>query len=589
MLLAVAGFVVVSSSIESDPSARPDPALIRPQYYVADLPRGFSMYLAEARGEGGVDPAEFADNGQAELWATPDATATTGSWFVVSQGDQHATGRNSYRLIVDGMEVVFEHDPASGQTRLSFTKDGNPMAITSFGWIDRQLVRLVRSVNIDNSEIRFTDGFFTSDHQRVLQADPATAMFGLPAARVGYATGLPAELAENFTITVAGDDVHDLARVRSFALTKPRQFNVGTLPGIVGQLAADPSITVAQWHDGDRLISMQGNFDADRLEAFAQSVHSSPAAQVKSQLEAGAPPAVAALRAKPDTVVSGMLSDGWGWAIQVSRRSPEDTGQGYLWWIGQPGDTSTPSETRPSAAGDTPMIDTFVEHGRTYVLARIPRSMDGAELHVAPTGLRLDRHPSLRHRSGAPRRVRGHGVHPACSVHGPDHRCQRDDRCVLADLRTDGVLGRTEQFDADAPGELHDDVHREADDVADAALDARHQYCAGALQRVGAGLVHRLAGRHVPIDRRLVEYDERDQRRARLDQLHAVSAHGDTGVHAVGTPGQSTKHRRCLVRRRSACRGSAESRSTVVSAAMTSSSGCSGDRRRLRRRPAGVT
>jgi hypothetical protein len=387
VLLAVAGYVVVSSSIESHPSTPPDPALIRPQYYVADLPRGFSMYLAEARGEPGVDSAEFADSGQAELWATPDATATTGSWFVVSHGDQHATGRNSYRLIVDGMEVVFEHDPGSGQTRLSFTKDGNPMAITSFGWIDRQLVRLVRSVNIDNSEIRFTDGFFTSDHQRILQADPATAVFGLPAARVGYATGLPAELAENFTITVSGDDVQDLARVRSFALTKPRQFNVGTLPGIVGQWAADPSITVAQWHDGDRLISMQGNFDAERLEAFAQSVHASPAAPVKSQLEVGAPPAVAALRAEPDTVVSGMLSDGWAWTIQVSRRSPQDTGQGYLWWIAQPGDTTTPSETRPSAAGDTPMIDTFVENGRTYVLARIPRSMDGAELHVAPTGL----------------------------------------------------------------------------------------------------------------------------------------------------------------------------------------------------------
>ena len=137
------------------------------------LPPGFGMYMAEARGETGSNPTDFAGTAEAELWATPDASATTGSWFVVSRGPQHATGRNSYRMIVDGIEVVFEHDPASGQTRLSFTKDGNDMAITAFGWIDRQLVRLVRSVNIDDSVIRFSDGFFTSDHQRILQADPA--------------------------------------------------------------------------------------------------------------------------------------------------------------------------------------------------------------------------------------------------------------------------------------------------------------------------------------------------------------------------------------------------------------------------------
>jgi hypothetical protein len=82
-----------------------------------------------------------------------------------------------------------------------------------------------------------------------------------------------------------------------------------------------------------------------------------------------------------------MLSDGWGWNIQVSQRNPDDPGDGYLWWIGQPGDSTAPSETRPSDPANAPRIDTFVEHGRTYVLASIPRSMDGAQLHVAPTGL----------------------------------------------------------------------------------------------------------------------------------------------------------------------------------------------------------
>ncbi|HEX3088317.1 MAG TPA: hypothetical protein VHQ23_06650, partial [Ilumatobacteraceae bacterium] len=386
VLLGVAGFVVVSSAIESKPPESATPGLITPRYYVADAPPGFGMYMAESRGQTGGNPADFAGAGEAELWATPDASATTGSWFVVSRGPQHSTGRNSFRMIVDGIEVVFEHDPASGQTRLSFTKDGNDMAITAFGWIDRQLVRLVRSVNIDESVIRFSDGFFTSDHQRILQADPAVAIFGLPATRVGYATGLPADVAEHFTITVAGENQQDEAKIAAFALTGTTKFTVGASPAIIGRWAADPSMTVAQWHDGDRLISLKGNVDASRLEALAQSVHESPAAQVRSQLEAGTPPVVRPPN-RDDTVVSGMLSDGRGWAIQVSQREANDANAGYLWWIAQPSDTDTPSEIRPSEPGDAPSIDTFVEHGRTYVLARIPRSMDGAELHVAPTGL----------------------------------------------------------------------------------------------------------------------------------------------------------------------------------------------------------
>ena len=386
-LLGIVGYGVVSFAVNSSPSTPPTVGVIAAQYYVADPPIGFEMYLAETRNERGVDTADLENAPEAELWATPDATATSGSWFVVSRGPQHSTGRNSFRKIVDATEVIFEHDPSSGQTRLSFTKDGNEMAITAFGWIDRQLVRLVRSVNIDDPVIGFSDGFFTADHKRVLLADPASALFGLPVTRVGYTTGLPAEMAEHFTITVAGDNIADEPLVAAFALTDATKFTVGGQPAIVGQWSADPAQTTAQWHDGDRLITLQGNLDASRLEAIAQTVHESSIPEVRQQLEAGIPPTVEALRASPRTVVGGRLKDGRGWLIQVSPRNPDDPGAGYLWWIGQPGDTTTPSETRPSLPGDAPSIDTFVENGRTYVLASIPRSMDGAELHIAPTGL----------------------------------------------------------------------------------------------------------------------------------------------------------------------------------------------------------
>jgi len=192
VLLAVVGYGVVSSTIQSHKSSSPTPPqLVKPQFYVASPPAEFHMYLAEQRGDGDTHAADFADPGAAQLWATDGASATSGSWFVVSLGHRHATGANSYRTIVDDIEVTIEHDPPSGQARLSFTKNGQAFEITALGWLDRQLVRLVRSIDVNNSGLEFSDDFFVTDHKRVMFADPAAALFGVPVARVGYATGLP--------------------------------------------------------------------------------------------------------------------------------------------------------------------------------------------------------------------------------------------------------------------------------------------------------------------------------------------------------------------------------------------------------------
>ena len=234
-------FGIASPSATSTPTPAPTiPGLIKPQYYVADPPSGFDMYLAEARDDGAAAARDLDESGPAQLWATDDASATEGSWFVVSRGSHHATGENSYRTIVDGIEVVIEHDPPTGQSRLAFTKDGHPLEITALGWVDRQLVRLVRSVSVDDSEIRFSDRFFTTDHKHILDSDPAVAMFGLPVARVGYTTGLPATLAQSFTITVGGDNIGDQSKVLKFALSSTTSFAVGDLTAIVGPIRRRP-------------------------------------------------------------------------------------------------------------------------------------------------------------------------------------------------------------------------------------------------------------------------------------------------------------------------------------------------------------
>ncbi len=379
-LVAAVGYGVVTFAISS--GAKPAP----PTFYVADPPAGFTMHIAETFGTGGstADPTSRAP---AELWATADATPTAGAWFAVSVGTHHSTGRNSYRTVVGDIEVVVERDPLSGQSRLSFTKDGDGLEITAFGWFDRQLRRLVSSVGVDSSGIHYGDKFFATDHKLILLADPASALLGLPVALVGYATAVPAALAESFTITVSSDNILDRTRAARFMLTNTTSFAVGDLQATIGRSAADPTVSIAQWHDGQRLITMRGNLAAQRLVAIAQTVHPGTGATVKKLLESVSPAVAEALTVEPRTIVSGMLADGWGWAIQVSPRNPDDANAGYLWWIGQPGDSTRPTETLPSQAGAAPSIETVVEHGRTYVLAKVPRSVTGAQLHINPNGL----------------------------------------------------------------------------------------------------------------------------------------------------------------------------------------------------------
>ncbi|HEX2782693.1 MAG TPA: hypothetical protein VHN36_03840, partial [Ilumatobacteraceae bacterium] len=205
-LLVAIGYGVISSAITSNSAKAPPTStsvprttvaatstsvaptinVISPRFYVADpVPTGFTMHFAETLDMGG-NPADFTDSTTAQLWATDGATATSGSWFVVSRGIHHFTGRNAYRTVVGVTTLVVEHDPASGQARLSFNKDGSQLEITAFGWTDRQLLRLADSFYISDSKIQFHDPFFVTDHKPRLDADPSIAVYGLPVSWVGY-------------------------------------------------------------------------------------------------------------------------------------------------------------------------------------------------------------------------------------------------------------------------------------------------------------------------------------------------------------------------------------------------------------------
>ena len=246
---------------------------------------------------------------------------------------------------------------------------------------------MVSSIKVAGSTIHFGNLFFASDHHRILDGDPATALFGVPVSRVGYSSAVPAGLAENFTVTVAGDKLTTRATITSFALTDVRSLALGDRSAIIGRSAADPTRSVVQWTDGARLITVDGNLDPDRLADIAKTVRQGSTDSVRHQFDGRSARALLALQTVPETIKSGMLGDGWAWAIQVSNANPDNSAAGYLWWIAQPSDSIRPSEIRPSLPAGAPTIETMVEHHRTYVVAKVPRSMTGAVLRINPTGL----------------------------------------------------------------------------------------------------------------------------------------------------------------------------------------------------------
>jgi hypothetical protein len=396
-LVVAIGYGVISSAISSRTSKAPPPTslaptiatssvptvnIVSPQFYAADpVPAGFTMHFAETLGMGG-NTADFIDSTTAELWATAGATANSGSWFIVSRGTHHSTGRNAYRTVAGDTNVVVEHDLVSGQARLSFTKDGNGLEITAFGWADRQLLRLVQSAYVADSKIQFHDPFFVTDHKPLLFTDPSTALYGIPVAWVGYTTGVPESLAKSFTITVAGFPESNRGIAVRFALANTAPITIGDLPGIIGTSAVEPGLSIIQWQDGDRLITMRGNLDPQQLAAIAQTVRPGATAAVEQQVQPD-PPEAAVVPVEQHTVGSGWL-DG-PWIVKVSA-APDNATEWFVWWIGQPAASSTPSEGRLSLVGSGPSIETLVDHGRTYVLARVPRSMADAKLHVNRNG-----------------------------------------------------------------------------------------------------------------------------------------------------------------------------------------------------------
>ncbi len=406
------------STTISPPTTQPAPPTTDPQpvvpYYSADPPREFRIQFAEI-GESGQPPFLLGDY---QLWATPDATATSGSWFSIESertGRQPLTAVDAFRVPTADQTMAISR-LASGQSRIQFSIDNVRSAtITAFGWADDDLVRLAQSVEMNEptpagSNVWPSDPTLIGDFRLLSTVHPYLAVFADPVEQVYYSDGSAPR--RGFALAVVhldprgGDPaITDRQIALRFFLDRTTPFEVDGHSAVAGVVAGQPDQAVATWIAGDHMVSISGTLSMQEAITIARTVH-----EVSSNEWDGMKFQASRngngfngdyTQSEPRAVSSGTDADGSQWIVHVSMTTftGEQPGVDWKWSLGGEYGSTT---------SDTAKITTVVDGERTYVLAELPRAIaPSAQLEVTRTGFDpvlttfTDTDPSLDRTFGA--------------------------------------------------------------------------------------------------------------------------------------------------------------------------------------------
>ena len=190
-LIAIIGYGVVTSATSTGiPNAAPvsSPALVPPTtqpvpppttvaspvvpFYAADPPREFTVQSANF-----LDPRRnpLRTTGNYQLWATREATGTSGSWFSIHStqvGGDSLSAADAYRVQPDDQPMATSHT-STGQSVAQFSVNrSGSITLTAFGWSDPDLVRLAQSVVADDGDVSLADPSLIDGY-----LDPVTVPF----------------------------------------------------------------------------------------------------------------------------------------------------------------------------------------------------------------------------------------------------------------------------------------------------------------------------------------------------------------------------------------------------------------------------
>ena len=350
-------------------------------YYAADPPRRFTVESANVQA---LDGAPFLGYAY-ELWATADASATSGRWFsVATYHTSTMTAPDAYRLQAGGLSIAIAHLVA-GQSVTRFTENGTlAVTVTSFGWSDDELLRLATSIQANEGSVRFTDAWFKPSHTLQSNVQPWLSVQGVPAERISYIAS--DDPADNIVVTVAQrlpQQEVGSATVRDtslrFLLSPNTPFTVDGQDAVAGEIVGQEHRALATWITGDHVITVAGSMPVSSLITIARTVHQVSARDWDHMRYDAEHNQVNA--ARYETSVAHKLTE-TGLNVWVAIANVGSQKQLSWSWDGN-GLATTPN--------GTPQINTIVDDGLTYVVADLPRSIaTSVVLRVTRAGRALD-------------------------------------------------------------------------------------------------------------------------------------------------------------------------------------------------------
>ena len=408
VLLALMGYGVATSAITSSPpkvapvtstslapaTTVPAPTTTEPEplvpYYAADPPREFAVQYAEIDTRvSGYEPGFY------QLWATDDASASSGRWFSIESypGGGPIYAMNAYRVESDERSIAISRLSAGQSIAQFMIGTAMTVTLTSFGLSDEDLVRLSLSVSADGREATLTDESLTADFRMISEVPPWLAVQGIPVEQVFYAS--QTDLNEGLSISVSprqspgqGGATLDRQIALRFFLDHATPFAVDGHAAVAGAVTGQPEYAMATWIARDHIVTVAGAMSVAELIAIARTVH-----QVSSDEWSGM--RFQATRNTNDNdnnsgrfeetqlvpVSFGTDGRAESWTIQVAMSIYPDQRQIRWQW-------DRNSYGHGSLADPIAKIDTVVDDRRTYVLADLPRGIaPTAQLWVTRAGL----------------------------------------------------------------------------------------------------------------------------------------------------------------------------------------------------------
>jgi len=337
----------VAPSTTTAPSPRPDLARADGAY-LATPPPGFEVRDAGRRRQVARISEWF------ELWSTPGATRTRGSWFALQIGGPQLPlwSQGGRRVEVAG-GVGLVRDTVDGIHELRYERDGVGVTITSFGWTDAGVATLVDSLEVSADRPPVLHPVqLASAHRRLLWAPRSFgtlerqyletglvweaeyerpsdgAWFGVAVARADS----EAETLARFVLVTSDDRPLSGPSVRLDVAG--RAVTSGTLPGGHG-----PALQVARWREprpaADDVVTVVGDLRLSDLLEIVPTVTPATEARWADALAEARQRWASAYPTAFTTVGVGTLSAGGEWRFAVD---PSGTysqvllpGRGFEW------------------------------------------------------------------------------------------------------------------------------------------------------------------------------------------------------------------------------------------------------------------